>query len=333
MSPNMQDLIADLTIMQIKNFFERTSGITQAQCNHYASTAVGQPVRASAVQGATSYTVEGVNSAKGGVVQFRSAEAALDVDKIQAAQIAYGPRFVSCPREAGCSAGLHAYVMDNVGGVSVYLAREELRANENRLLSCTVEDFAHFFAAPWHNHELPSSASATDRAELYARYRDDLEQLHSGLPGRFSSTLESLLETLPSLFQPDWPMVPNHTDLLENNIHVDSATGHITGIVDWADADISPFGASLEGLESLLGQRTLSGWRWVAGSAVLRQRFWAAFVADVGPDMSMVNVEAARLVGIFMKFGFVWVEELRRPVGEGSSELAFLEALALKVDV
>ncbi|CRG90079.1 serine protein kinase, putative [Talaromyces islandicus] len=43
-------------------------------------------------------------------------------------------------------------------------------------------------------------------------------------------------------FQPD--------DLLENNIHVDETTGHITGIVDWSAAIIAPFGVSLGGLYS-----------------------------------------------------------------------------------
>ena len=48
-------------------------------------------------------------------------------------------------------------------------------------------------------------------------------------------------------------LVPNHTDLLENNIHVSTETGSIAGICDWKDAGIGPFGMSLGGLETMLG--------------------------------------------------------------------------------
>lgn len=58
---------------------------------------------------------------------------------------------------------------------------------------------------------------------------------------------------LPLLFRPGCPMALQHDELLENNIHVDEVTGRITGIVDWADAVIAPFGVSLSGLETLLG--------------------------------------------------------------------------------
>ncbi len=36
------------------------------------------------------------------------------------------------------------------------------------------------------------------------------------------------------------------------NILVDPDSGHLTGIIDWADATIEPFGIALWGLESAL---------------------------------------------------------------------------------
>jgi hypothetical protein len=57
-------------------------------------------------------------------------------------------------------------------------------------------------------------------------------------------------------------VVVQHDDLLENNIYVDEATGHIIGIVDWADAMIAPFGVSLGGLETVLGVQTSSCWHF-----------------------------------------------------------------------
>ena len=63
------------------------------------------------------------------------------------------------------------------------------------------------------------------RGELYASYESQLQQLHRGLPVRFRATLKRLLKQLPELFAEDWPLVPNHTDLLENNIHVSRGDG------------------------------------------------------------------------------------------------------------
>ncbi|KIH95123.1 hypothetical protein SPBR_03548 [Sporothrix brasiliensis 5110] len=128
-------------------------------------------------------------------------------------------------------------------------------------------------------------------------------------------------------------MVPNHTDLLENNIHVDPATGHITGICDWKDAEVSPFGTSLEGLESLLGERTTTGWRWVTDSRELRRAFWDAFAAIVGPGVDLERVGVARLVGIFVKYGFVWVDrENKRLLTESDNGSSFLDAITLGVE-
>ncbi|OAA70372.1 hypothetical protein ISF_02346 [Cordyceps fumosorosea ARSEF 2679] len=178
------------------------------------------------------YTVEADGAPL--VVQSRSPENALDIELIRHAQTAYGSRFVPCPRYLGSLAKLYAYSMDNVrmyaGGVSVYLARDELRANGNRLLKVAIEDFAQFLAMPWHNTSPDSTdnnTAAPDRPPAVRQLRADLEQLRIGLPARFRPTLEGLLQALPSLLFPDdgWPMVPNHADLLENNIHVDPETG------------------------------------------------------------------------------------------------------------
>ncbi|KAF6829242.1 hypothetical protein CMUS01_08245 [Colletotrichum musicola] len=276
-------------------------------------------------QGVTSYAAEAAEDDKGGVVQFRPPDGALDIGLIQRAQEAYGSRFVPCPREAeggGSLTGLQAYIMNNVGGVSAYLARDQLRADDNRLLRVTVKDLA-----------LPASIATPSRSQLYASYEADLKQLKGGLPARWRETLDRLLGDLSLLFASDWPMVPNHTDLLENNIHVDSSTGHITGICDWQDTAVSPFGTSLWGLESVLGERTTTGWRWVSNSAKLRWEFWDAFAAAFGSQVPLERAQTARLVGVLLKSGFEWTDRgNRRPVAEGSSDLLFLEAISLKAE-
>ncbi len=50
----------------------------------------------------------------------------------------------------------------------------------------------------------------------------------------------------------DWPLVPNHIDLIEHNIHVDAYTGNLKGTCDWPCTEISPLGMSIGAVENLL---------------------------------------------------------------------------------
>lgn len=68
--------------------------------------------------------------------------------------------------------------------------------------------------------------------------------------------LDRLLPRLPYLLPVDWSLVPNHIDLLENNIHVERGMGTLKGICDWAEVEISPFGMSLGAVENMLGMPT-----------------------------------------------------------------------------
>ena len=79
-----------------------------------------------------------------------------------------------------------------------------------------------------------------NREVMLADYTSQLTQLAKGLPSRFRETLDHLIQRVPGLFAEDCPMVPNHTDLLENNIHVDPNTGKLVGICDWSEVVVSP---------------------------------------------------------------------------------------------
>lgn len=175
-----------------------------------------------------------------------------------------------------------------------------------------------------------------DRATLYDKYLSDLKALQQGLPERFRPTLDRLISKLPGLFSSSWPLVPNHTDLLENNIHVNTETGRLTGICDWKDATIGPFGASLGGLESMLGYASLrETWIYHANQQELRDLFWETLykvIGDVSEEQKEL-IEVARLVGLFLGNGFEWADaHTRVPASEGgpTSGLAYLEAVTLK---
>lgn len=174
-----------------------------------------------------------------------------------------------------------------------------------------------------------------DRATLYNQYLSDLTTLQQGLPERFRPTLNHLIAKLPSLFNNDWPLVPNHTNLRENNIHVSTETGGLTGICDWRDVTVSPFGVSLGGLEGMLGFASLrETWVYHANQQELRDLFWETLYEAMG-DVSAEQKElmdVARLIGLFMANGLGWADEHTRvPVSEGHHTLCYLEAVTLKL--
>lgn len=171
------------------------------------------------------------------------------------------------------------------------------------------------------------------RDSLLDDYSSKLSQLSQELPCRFRRKLDFLTSRLPSLFADNWPLVPNHTDLLENNIHVDRTTGCITGICDWKDAEVSPFGMSLGGLETMLGIRSWSrGWCYHANQQDLRTLFWETFWEAMGPvcEEDRERIEVARLVGLFLENGFDYENDGNWvPAAEKKAYRRYLDAVVL----
>ncbi|KAI1180364.1 hypothetical protein F4777DRAFT_529966 [Nemania sp. FL0916] len=322
----MEASISALSRYQISQFFTENAPVTQEQCNQEAERITGASASPSAVQGGTSYTVVAGES----VVQFRADRSALDLQLLGCVEQAYAG-FVPHHLHSGQEGNLHIYTMNNIGGISMYLARDQLRRDNCRLLQRTLEDYAKFFASAWHN--TPEETPSPNRALLFDDYSSQLAGLARGLPPRFRPTLDYLISRLPGLFAEDWPMVPNHTDLLENNIHVDPDTGRLVGICDWRDAEVSPFGMSLGGLETMLGtNRVKGGWCYHANQQALRNLFWEAFHEAMGntPDE---RVEVARLVGIFLQNGWTYDQDDNKiPLWEeGTYDLIYLDAVVLGV--
>jgi len=325
----MEASIVKLSNHQISTFFSNNASVTQQQCDQEAERLTGMSVHAASVQGGTSYTV--VSDDETCVVQFRSGSSALDIDLLECVEQAY---MGFMPRHQWVSylGELYVYTMGNVGGISMYLARDQLCKNNFSLLRRTVPDFAKFFASAWHN--TPIQMQRPSRTSLRDEYSSELSQLRQGLPMRFRPTLDYLISKLPGLFENNWPLVPNHTDLLENNIHVSTATGRMTGICDWKDTAIGPFGMSLGGLETMLGIRTMKeGWRYHANQQELRDLFSESFYYQAMGKVSEKQkelIEVARLVGLFLDNGFKWNDAgVKVPASEGYDTLRYLEAVTL----
>ena len=79
---------------------------------------------------------------------------------------------------------------------------------------------------------------------------------------------------LPSLFSDALPFVLSHGDLNVMNLLINPETGNITGIADWAESRILPFGFALYGLENILGQMDSEGWHYNGHYRELESLFW-----------------------------------------------------------
>ncbi|KAI9822089.1 MAG: hypothetical protein M1826_000549 [Phylliscum demangeonii] len=324
----MDASISQLSRKQISDFFSKNPRPTPQECDGAAGRITGTSVHPATVQGGASYTVVGGSL----VVQFR--HAALDLQFLACVEQAYAG-FMPQHRSGGTLGKLHIYTMNNVGGISMYLARDQLHRHDCYLLRQTLQDYARFFASAWHH--TPEGMPCPDRGPLLASYASQLSQLSQGLPSRFRPTLDRLSSRLPGLFASDWPLVPNHTDLLENNIHVDPSTGSLTGICDWKDTKVSPFGMSLGGLETMLGISSWTkGWCYLANQQDLRARFWEAFWNAMGSvsKEQTERIELARLVGLFLANGFQLDDVGNRvPASEGQHDLRYLDAVVLGNDI
>ncbi|KAK6520034.1 hypothetical protein TWF506_000325 [Arthrobotrys conoides] len=291
-----------------------------------AETITGYSVIPTNVQGGNSYTLDVGEF----VIQSRDASSPLDIGFLGYVEQVY-TGLMPHHESLGKLGHLHVYQMRKVYGVSMYLARNQLHSDNYHPLRKTLRDYAKFFASAWYN--TPIEMPRPSWKVLLAQYSAKLSELREGVPQRFHLTLDYIIPRLPKIFAPDWPLVPNHTDLLENNTHVDLATGALAAICDWRDIEITPFGMSLGGLETMLGiNRVRVGWCYHSNQQDLRDLFWESFyesMASVSNDVRG-RIEAARLVGLFMTHGFNY-DASGNPfaASDGNAELDYLEAVIL----
>lgn len=159
----------------------------------------------------------------------------------------------------------------------------------------------------------------------------DLNLLARTLPSRFSQPILDLVGSLDPIFK-SLPTVLTHGDFFEMNILVDARSGHLTGVIDWAEAEVLPFGFGLGALENFLGYMDKQGWNYFDQHEDLKALFWNAFYADVGEDVRVLQstIDLAARVSILLRRGFRWDEKMqRRVVEEGNSGVRYLDALFL----
>lgn len=92
------------------------------------------------------------------------------------------------------------------------------------------------------------------------------------------------------------------------NVLTNPETGNITGIVDWAEARILPFGFALYGLENFLGWMDSNGWHYYDRYRELESFFWQTFREEAMnvSEADLHFIRAARMAGLFYRYGFVF---------------------------
>ena len=183
-----------------------------------------------------------------------------------------------------------------------------------------------FFAASW-KHSQTRSLDVVEA--IHHNYQQKFDLLSRTLAFRFMGNLTKVRAELPLLFTSTYPLVLSHDDLCEMNIFVDPNTGHLTGIIDWAEARILPFGIALWGFENILGYMDSQGWHYYSNHHKLENLFWQTFEEIVGgvSEADRQAIRVARMAGFFLRYGFVWEDGVREiPVKEPDSDLRYLDA-------
>ena len=163
-------------------------------------------------------------------------------------------------------------------------------------------------------------------------FMSKLQSLAENLPSRFSDPVKELSSNLGLLFSEGYPAVLSHGDLCELNFLVDPKTGHLTGVIDWAEAGILPFGCALWGLENILGFMDRCGWHYFDDYQKLEDLFWRSFKDAVGEtlDGKWRATQVARRIGILFRYGFRWDEALgEKIIVESDSSMKYLDAFII----
>lgn len=154
-------------------------------------------------------------------------------------------------------AELIVYEMDLLPGVAystLLPSRSRLRPTEDLIARRLIHSLAGFFAQSWVSKRLPAWRLRLVSGGVGSSLISRLEKLELGLPeiglreiaGRVLMRVrEGGLERLP--------LVLTHGDLLPSNLLVEAESGRLLGVVDWAEAQVLPFGMALYGVERALG--------------------------------------------------------------------------------
>lgn len=335
---------------EIEAFFIRNGfdGATRDACDEYARVRFpGSAAKPAATQGYCSYTL---NLPDGYLLQFRPEAFMLDIDTCREVKSIYG-EFAPTTRylgevegvslqqapgaDIGSSAMMHVYLHQRIRGIPLSEFRkrkkgcraEDEKMFKRRLMSGLATVFALGFRGRQPSPEMegilpPAGIVAKGKVGESMRWR--LNLLNS-LPEK--ALLAQVSAAQVSAAQAQLDMVEasswclTHGDLLPGNMMVDAETGHLTGLIDWAEAEWLPFGMALYGVEEVVGEDmdmdmpcSEGGFRYYDDHEALRRLFWDKLMSFIGRDETLANhgfqflreAEAARKLGILLWRGIAF---------------------------
>lgn len=261
------------------------------------------------------------------ILQFRQPSFDLDINLMAEAKLAYRAYIPSVKgHDISHLSGYNAskpstvcYEMDVISGVTFKtiaptgprLTEAEFRRQKN-----LVRDFAGFVSRGW---PTSNTKQLGCHGKVGSRIPQKLRMLAEQLPYRqHRAVAQKILDDLSLLAQ--LPVVVNHGDTIPSNIMCDPDTGHLTGVVDWAEAEYLPFGTCLYGLEYFLGRLASSTRRdsvvggrpfiFYEGASDLRRLFWQTLRSKTPAlqedDSLMKLVVMAKTIGTLLWYGFAW---------------------------
>ena len=240
------------------------------------------------------------------VIQFRPASYRLDLRVTSAARDVYG-RFAPDTEYVAThpGSGLLIYKLERIGGISFQDSRASCTVPEKSkyIRARLCRDFALFLSKSWHESSIECLSLGTVGRSIHPR----LMSLCEDLPVRFRTSARHILANLHRIEALPW--VLTHGDIVAANIMVNPSSGALTGLVDWAEAEILPFGVCIYGLEEILGQLTPAGFQYRPDAQELRVLFWAELESNI-PALRRSHVQEAvklaRDLGVLLWHGIAF---------------------------
>jgi hypothetical protein len=347
----------------IAAFFTRNGMMprTRQRCDNFAQSHFPSAVSAaSGFQGYCSYTMRISDSH---LLQFRPASFQLDVAicgeaKRQFHGLAPETEFLGVIEGILKGSGdsfahkhLYVYQLERMRGVTLTQFRATMRsrgrsasaaaATARKLL---IEDVARLYATSFR----------------HGRHQRIVGGESQPMQGRVGASLESRIDLLQELAEPDlrrqvqkirenigrlaqdMPWCLTHGDAVPTNVMVDTTTGQLVGLIDWAEGEWLPFGVGLYGLEEMLGEESSDGrgvFAYYTDHEELRHAFWYTFLAHAGlapwvfSSQWMQDVRLCRKLGILLWRGIAFdngqldrVVDLERDATELQKLRLFLSA-------
>ncbi|CAM1505312.1 Fc.00g109490.m01.CDS01 [Cosmosporella sp. VM-42] len=300
----------------IDGFFERNGFHPQMRiaCESYAQARFPHAeIRTAKFQGYCSYTLA-ISTTH--LLQFRPASYKLDTLICDQARVIFGA-LVSKVKYLGSISQdelqLHIYLQDKIPGVTLAEFRrtrqqtgEECEASQRRL----VEDLAGVFALGFQHRRHGNALGTPGKGPVGSTLRWRLRLLER-LPGKYFRAAVAKAESAADAIESS-PWCLTHGDLIPTNIMVDPVTGHLTGLIDWAEGEWLPFGVGLYGLEEALGYDDhLTGFQFYGNHEELRSVFWdrlLELMAHDTPDYSsfIEEVLLSRMLGVLLWRGIAF---------------------------